>query len=35
MIPLAMLLQATDIQPLPDEAAATTSELANTAAITT
>ena len=32
MIPLAMLLQATDIQPLPDEAAATTTELANTAA---
>ena len=32
MIPLAMLLQATDIQPLPDEAAATTTELASTAA---
>jgi len=32
MIPLAMLLQATDIQPLPDEAAATTTDLANTAA---
>ena len=32
MIPLAMLLQATDIQPLPDEAAATTTDLASTAA---
>ncbi|MCW5580281.1 MAG: MotA/TolQ/ExbB proton channel family protein, partial [Luteimonas sp.] len=32
MIPLAMLLQATQIEPLADEAAATTTELANTAA---
>ena len=31
MIPLAMLLQATDIEPLPEEAAATTSQLADSA----
>jgi len=31
MIPLAMLLQATEIEPLPEEAAATTTQLADTA----
>ena len=34
MTPIAMLLQATDIQPLPDEAAAATTELADSAAAT-